>query len=257
VKYQQPGNARARPRATSRTHATPATVRSPRAHAEAPADPAVHAPRRKATVGDDRERLDGARWPVSTRRRANRRTPLAAAPPHIATPCCPRRACTGDVVDPTTSYPTFSAHINSPRSLPSRTRVSTRAAAVRHCRRPVSTVPQSFSPRTHESQSFPVNHNTSPSHVLIKRSHPFNGVRASATAVGPPPSSSLLRRFSKPRGLPGTFPGSHGSLLCSTWLSPGQFLTAVELPAGAPPLLRRRRSPESSLADPPPPIGSW
>jgi hypothetical protein len=26
----------------------------------------------------------------------------AAAPPHVAAPCCPRRACTGDVVDPTT-----------------------------------------------------------------------------------------------------------------------------------------------------------
>jgi hypothetical protein len=26
----------------------------------------------------------------------------AAAPPHVAAPCCPRRACTGDVVDPKT-----------------------------------------------------------------------------------------------------------------------------------------------------------
>jgi hypothetical protein len=26
----------------------------------------------------------------------------ATAPPHVAAPCCPRRACTGDVVDPTT-----------------------------------------------------------------------------------------------------------------------------------------------------------
>jgi hypothetical protein len=34
-------------------------------------------------------------------------------------------------------------------------------------------------------------------------------------------------------------------------------LTTVELPVGAPPLLRRRRSPESPPADPPPPIGSW
>jgi hypothetical protein len=74
-----------------------------RAHAEAPADPAVHAPHRSATVGDDREWLDGARSPASTRRRANRGTPLAAAPLHVATPCCPRRTCTGDVVDPTTS----------------------------------------------------------------------------------------------------------------------------------------------------------
>jgi hypothetical protein len=74
-----------------------------RAHSEAPADPAVHAPRRTATMGDDREQLDGARWLASTRRRANRHTPLAAAPPHVATPCCPRRACTDDVVDPMTS----------------------------------------------------------------------------------------------------------------------------------------------------------
>jgi hypothetical protein len=41
------------------------------------------------------------------------------------------------------------------------------------------------------------------------------------------------------------------------WLSQALSLTAVELPAGAPPLLRRRRSPESPPADPPPPIGSW
>jgi hypothetical protein len=54
------------------------------------------------TVGDARERLDGAMWPVPTRRHANRRTPLVAAPPHIAATCCPRLACTGDVVDPTT-----------------------------------------------------------------------------------------------------------------------------------------------------------
>jgi hypothetical protein len=38
-------------------------------------------------------------------------------------------------------------------------------------------------------------------------------------------------------------------------LSPGPSLTAVELPAGAPPLFRRLRSPESSPVDPPPPIG--
>jgi hypothetical protein len=131
------------------------------------------------------------------------------------------------------------------------------AAAVRHCCRSVSTVLQSNSSCTHEPQPFPVNHNTSPSHVLINRSHPFAGARASAAAAGPPPSSSLLYRFSKPRGLPGTFPGSHGSLPCCTRLSPDHCLTTVELPAGTPPLLRRRRSPESSLADPPPPIGSW
>jgi hypothetical protein len=33
---------------------------------------------------------------------------LAAGPPHVAAPCCPRRACTSDVVDPRTSKPTFS-----------------------------------------------------------------------------------------------------------------------------------------------------
>jgi hypothetical protein len=27
----------------------------------------------------------------------------AAGPPHVAVPCCPRHACTGDVVDPRTS----------------------------------------------------------------------------------------------------------------------------------------------------------
>jgi hypothetical protein len=103
--------------------------------------------------------------------------------------------------------------------------------------------------------AFPVNHNTCPSHVLIKLSHPFAGARASAAAAGPPPSSSLLRRSSKPSDVSGTFPGSHGSSPCSTWLSPGPSLTAVELPAGVPPLFRRRRSPESSPVDPPPPIG--
>jgi hypothetical protein len=51
-------------------------VRAPRAHAEAPEDPSVHAPRRSATVRDVRERLDGARWLLPTRRRANRRSPL-------------------------------------------------------------------------------------------------------------------------------------------------------------------------------------
>jgi hypothetical protein len=124
-----------------------------------------------------------------------------------------------------------------------------RAAAVRHCRRSVSTMLQPISSRTLEPQPFPVNHNTSLSHVLIKRSHPFAGARASAAAAGPPPSSSLPGRFSKPRDLSGAFPGSHGSSPCSTWLSPGPPLTAVELPTGEPPLFRCRRSPESSPAD--------
>jgi hypothetical protein len=70
------GDAKARSRATSRVRATPAAVRAPRAHAEAPEDPSVRAPRRSATVRDVRERLDGARWLLPTRRRANRRSPL-------------------------------------------------------------------------------------------------------------------------------------------------------------------------------------
>jgi hypothetical protein len=84
----------------------------------------------------------------------------------------------------------------------------------------------------------------------IRRSPSLRGHRRTAAVeLAPPP-------LSKPRGLPGTFPGSHGSSPCSTWLSPGPSLTAVKLPAGAPLLLRRRRrSPESSLVDPPPPIG--
>jgi hypothetical protein len=94
--------ARERQRAPTRDVVHEATPAAVRAHTEAPADPAAHAPRRNATVGDDRERLDDAKWPVSTRWRANRRTPLAAAPTHVAAPCFPRRACTGDVVDPTT-----------------------------------------------------------------------------------------------------------------------------------------------------------
>jgi hypothetical protein len=57
--------------------------------------------------------------------------------------------------------------------------------------------------------------------------------------------------------LPGTFLGSHGSFLGSTWLSPSHPLTAVKFPAGAPLLLRHRRSPETPPANPPPPIDSW
>jgi hypothetical protein len=100
----------------------------------------------------------------------------------------------------------------------------------------VSIVLRSISSRTSEPQPFPVHYNTSPSHVLITLSHPFAGVRAPAAAAGPPPSSSLLRHCSKPRDLPGTFPGSHGSFLGSTWLSQALSFTAVELLAGAPPL---------------------
>jgi hypothetical protein len=106
-----------------------------------------------------------------------------------------------------------------------------------------------------ELQPFHVYHNTSPSCLLFKPSHPFTGTRVPAAAAGPPPSSPLLRRFSKPRDLPNIFSGSHGSSQCSTWLSPGLPLTAVQFPVGAPPLLRRRRSPESPPVDPPPPIG--
>jgi hypothetical protein len=91
----------------------------------------------------------------------------------------------------------------------------------------VSTIFQSLSSRTQELQPFSVHHNTSPSCVLFKLSHPFAGARVPAAAAGPPPSSSLLRRFSKPRDLPGTFSGSHGSSPCSSWLSPGLSLTAV------------------------------
>jgi nucleoid-associated protein YgaU len=67
-------------------------------------------------------------------------------------------------------------------------------------------------------------------------------------------SSSPLRHFSKPGDLPSASSGSHGSSPCSTWLSPGLALAAIQFPAGAPPLLRRRRSPEPSPVDPPPPI---
>jgi hypothetical protein len=38
------------------------------------------------------------------------------------------------------------------------------------------------------------------------------------------------------------------------WLSLSLSLTAVQFPAGAPPLLRRRRLPETPPADAPPPI---
>jgi hypothetical protein len=99
---------------------------------------------------------------------------------------------------------------------------------------------QSLSSRTQELHPFPMHHNTSPSCLLFKPSHPFAGTRVPTAAAGPPPSSSLLRRFSKPRDLPSTFSGSHGSSPRSTWLSPGPSLTAVQFPAGAPPLLRHR-----------------
>jgi hypothetical protein len=59
-------------------HATPRRRDVPqlRAHAKAPEDPSAHAPHRSATVRDVRERLDSARWLLSTRRRANHRSPL-------------------------------------------------------------------------------------------------------------------------------------------------------------------------------------
>jgi hypothetical protein len=67
-----------------------------RAHAEAPEDPSVHAPRRSATVCDVCERLDGAKWLFPTCRRANRRSPLgrhsaARRRALLPTPCVHRR----------------------------------------------------------------------------------------------------------------------------------------------------------------------
>jgi hypothetical protein len=126
---------------------------------------------------------------------------------------------------------------------------------------------QSISSRTQELQPFPVNHNTSPSYVLIKLSHPFAGARASAAAAGPPPSSSLLRRSSKPSDLSGTSPGSHGSSPCRAWLSPGPSLTAGRGRAAAappPPLAgaltgrstATNRS-QVSLIDDPPSMFAW
>jgi hypothetical protein len=161
------------------------------------------------------------------------------------------------LVAPTHPYlpqPTFPRAYKPAPAVPARMRASTRAAAVRHCRRSVGTIFQSFSSRTQELQPFPVHHHTSPSCLLIKPSHTFAGTRVPTAAAGPHPSSSPLRHFSKPGDLPSTFSGSHGSSPCSTWLSPGPSLTAIPFPAGAPPLLRRRHSPETPPADPPPPI---
>jgi hypothetical protein len=94
--------------------------------------------------------------------------------------------------------PTFLCAYKPASAVPVRTRVSTRAAVVRHCRRKVRTIFQSLSSRTQELQPFPVHYNTSPSCLLLKPSHPFAGTRVPAAAAGPPPSSSLLRHFSKP-----------------------------------------------------------
>jgi hypothetical protein len=134
------------------------------------------------------------------------------------------------LVAPTRPYlpqPTFPHAYKPALAVPARTRASTRSAAVRHCRRSVGTIFQSLPSRTQELQPFPVHHNTSPSCLLIKPTHTFAGTRVPAAAAGPPPSSLPLRRFSKPGDLPSTFSGSHGSSPCSTWLSPGPFLTAV------------------------------
>jgi hypothetical protein len=76
-----------------------------------------------------------------------------------------------------------------------------------------------------------------PERLMIESSHTFAGTRVPAAATGPPPSSSPLRRFSKPGDLPRAFSESHGSSPCSTWLSPGLSLAAVQFPAVAPPLL--------------------
>jgi hypothetical protein len=177
------------------------------------------------------------------------RSPAARRPPPWH-PC--RGSCRHDAR--ATLLVKLRAYKTPPGSLLARAREYP-VAAVRHCRRSVSTVSQSISLRTLELKPFPVNHNTSPSHVLIKPSHPFAGARAPAVAAGPLPSSSFLRLSSKPSDLSGTFLGSHGSSPCRTWLSPGPSLTAVELPAGAPSLSRRHRSPETPPVDPPPPIG--
>jgi hypothetical protein len=83
------------------------------------------------------------------------------------------------------------------------------------------------------------------------------GTRVPAAAAGPPPSSSPLCRFPEPRQPLSASPRSHGSSPCGTWLSPAPSLTAVRVPAGAPPLLRRRRSPETPPAEPPLPISHW
>jgi hypothetical protein len=90
-----------------------------------------------ATVGDVRGRLDGAKWLVPTRRRANRRTPLgrrfaARRSALLPTPRMHRRR--GLPHDPLTDLqrpyrpaPVAShAHVHSPPS-----------PAVRHWRRPV------------------------------------------------------------------------------------------------------------------------
>jgi hypothetical protein len=81
-----------------------------------------------------------------------------------------------------------------------------------------------------------VHHKTSPSRLLIEPSCTIAGAQAPVAAAGPPPPNSALRRPCEPRQPPSIFPRTHGSFLCSTWLSPVLSLTAVRVSAGALPL---------------------
>jgi hypothetical protein len=97
--------------------------------------------------------------------------------------------------------PTFPRAYKPAPAVPARTRTSIRAAAVRHCRRSVGTIFQSFSSHTQELQPFPVHHHTSPSCLLIKPSHTFAG----AEFPRPPPDRRRRARPSVVSPSPVTF----------------------------------------------------
>jgi hypothetical protein len=123
------------------------TVRTPSVHTEAPQDPSVHAPCRRATVRDVCGCLDGARWLYSTRRCANRRSPLgrwsaARRRALLPTPRVHRRrGCPQDLL---TDLQRLQIHVRG-RSFARAYRHP--SPAVLHWRRPVQTsLPLTLSP---------------------------------------------------------------------------------------------------------------
>jgi hypothetical protein len=233
----------------SRTRATPASVRALRAHAEAPTDPAVHAPRRECycwwrSWALGRLQVAGSHSPACQpphaigRRSAARRSALLPTPRVHRRRGWPHDLLT-DLQRPYKPAPVASrAHAHSPPS-----------STVRHRRRPVWTPFQSPSSLTQAPKLSLVHHKTSPSRLLIKPSRTIAGTRVLAAAAGPPLSSSPLRRSSEPRQPLNTFPRPHGSSPCSMWLSPALTLTAVRVPAGAPPPLAGDLSGQTTAAN--------
>jgi hypothetical protein len=239
VKYKSNGNAETRSGATS-CAATSATRRTRRTrvgrarrgtgvtagHCAAPAG--AH-PCHPWQVGH-------ARWRLSTGRRTARGAPLAAGAAHVAghAPGPSTRASGTSMTPPT---PTDLPCANKPApAVPRAHAHPPRATAVPPLAPPVCTSLQSTPPLPQALELFLVHPSNSPSRLLINPSRTIAGARVPATAAGPPPPSSPLRRSSAPGDLPGFFPRPHGSSRGSALLSIASSRTAVRVPVGASPL---------------------